>query len=102
MMELTNFMYGSWKDSPRLKRWWVYVLETKDWVKLREYKEHKINTRAGTDHQPKLLELAKQDKRLTEFGKRKLKTFLKEYYDMEISLSTAQRFLKTIRGTNAN
>lgn len=45
--ELRIFMYGyrNGKFPTRFLEWWTYVLETKDWVKMKQHKENKINHR---------------------------------------------------------
>lgn len=103
--ELVKFVYGENRYEKLKVKFinnaWNYALQTKNWQKMKEYQEFKIKFGNKSVYFPKLLDLSKTDKRLFEFGKRKLVKFLNEHYGMIISLATAQRFLQQIRGKNA-
>jgi hypothetical protein len=103
--ELTEFIYGELKDyrlnSKFINNAWDYALQTKNWQKMKEYQKTRIKYGNKLTHIPELLELSKTDKRLLEFGKRKLVKFLNEHYGIIISLAAAGRFLQQIRGKNA-
>jgi hypothetical protein len=103
--ELVKFVYGENRyDKLKVKfinNAWNYALQTKNWQKMKEYQKTKIKYGHKSTHIPELLKLSKIDKRLLEFGKRKLVKFLNEHYGIIISLSAAGRFLQQIRGKNA-
>ena len=91
--------YGG-RDNVWLKKWWDYVLKTKDWEKLREYREHKIeNWNVNTDKYKRFHEIIEEDKRLLVFGSRYLKKWLKKHYNLELARSTIQRYKNVYKET---
>ena len=82
----------------RVKRWWDYVLGTKDWVKLKEYREHIINTgNKKGERIDKVRKIYQTDKRLQEFGKRRIRNLLIEVYDLDIPLPSLARYIKELK-----
>lgn len=94
MMELYHFVCPWTKrnrpgkqERKRINDYWGYVLETKDWGKLREYRNKKINRGSfKQDNFDKFKEIYSSDKRIREAGKRKTKTLLNEVYNLNIGL----------------
>ena len=82
----------------RVRKWWDYVLETKDWVKLKEYREN-INNNANkkVERLEQVRKIYQADKRLQEFGKRRIRNLLKEVYDLDIPLPSLARYIKELK-----
>ena len=73
--ELSKFIHGYKINNNKLTRkWWAYVLETKDWTALKDYR----NKKNRLDYFERFYKIYKKDKRLQECGCRKAKKILKE------------------------
>jgi len=104
--ELSVFVYPNWGENAlkksmsqkyRVKEWWSYVLKTKDWGKLQEYKKHKIyDWNLDKERYKKFTELYKRDERIRVWGSRKLKDFLLGRYNIVISRSSIQQYKKRL------
>ena len=82
----------------KLRGWWDYVLETKDWIKLKEYKENIINNgNKKVERLDKVRKIYQTDKRLQEFGKRRIRNLLIEVYDLDIPLPSLARYIKELK-----
>jgi hypothetical protein len=107
--ELMRFMYnsthngGGMPGSGRWRKFWQYVLETKDWVKLREYRDAKMKVDwYSNNHNYQLFKKAYgNDPRFKGIGKRKAKRLFEDIYKIKLSISTIGRYIKQIRGNNA-
>lgn len=102
--ELSYFIYKNRKGAnKRIRRWWGYVLDTKNWVKLREYKEKKM---AGCDNGKRLMtvdefsEIYKKDPRFQGKGYRAIFSLLKKAYNFPGSCSTVHRLYNNMKVLN--
>ena len=98
--DIARFMYGNKESTSRVNRWWDYVLETKDWGKLKKLREDKIYNNCGQLNKERYIEfkkIYKKDKRLHTMGKISIQRLLNNGYDFHIPLSTIQRYLCYIR-----
>ncbi len=101
--ELSMFMYGYKKPSAecRIVKWWDYVLQTKDWDKLKKYRTAKINhTDIPCDRYNKIKQIYLTDPRLKNTGKRTTRRILRDVYKICLSDTTVSRYLKKIRRGN--
>jgi hypothetical protein len=97
--ELSRYMFNCrTHGNQRLRSWWNYVLETKDWAKLKEYNELK-NRKGQPERFKKFVEIYNNDSRFAKLGKRYTMRLLLELYDFKLSLATAGRYLREIRQT---
>ena len=82
----------------RLRKWWDYVLETKDWEELRRYKEDILkNANKKVERLEQVRKIYQTDKRLQEFGKRRIRNLLIEVYDLDIPLPSLARYIKELK-----
>jgi len=104
--DLVRFMYnktgrittGSVFLKNRCREWWDYVLETKDWIKLKEYKEDILkNGNKKVERLEQVRKIYQTDKRLQEFGKRRIRNLLIEVYDLDIPLPSLARYIKELK-----
>ena len=99
-VELFKFIYPksklNWHGGCRLERWWDYVLKTKKWKELREYRDNKISIGSSRGIYEPFMNIYNSDPRAKGAGKR---TMLKlcHLHGLNISLSTIQRYLREIR-----
>lgn len=103
--ELAEWMYDNkWRSTQRLYKWWDYVLQTKNWDDLKEYRDNKINNgNPKTEERARFkeyLKLYNSDGRISKNGKRYISKLLKEVYNFEIPYVTIGRYNKLIRGNN--
>lgn len=94
--ELCIFFYGEDRHSgltPRLQKWWDYVLETKNLVALKLYREQKIRN-FPNENFFKFRDLYLKDKRFQIFGTRKLQRLLKEVYNLNFTRNTIHSYKK--------
>ena len=112
--EVNIFLHPNWnnasiskslscKSSGKLRRWWQYVLETKEWQKLREHKEYKINNANQKGERfDKFRKIYQSDQRMQEFGKRRIRNLLIKVYDLDIPLATLGRYIKELKNATTN
>ena len=108
--ELTKFIYPDWNKNSikkgmsqkyRVAKWWEYVLNTKNWEKLREYKEQKItNGNKNIERFNRFREIYLTDPRFREIGRRRASKLIKRIYGFDIPVSTMERYLKAIKETD--
>jgi len=98
--ELGRFIYETthYTRSTRTEKWWGYVLSTKNFAKLRQYRVDKINSRFNTELFDKIKGIYLKDKRLQGVGHKLGKKLLRQLYGVEVARSTYQGYLKRIRG----
>ena len=93
--ELGNFIYGHRKGNGKLSgrwlEWWQYVLDTKDWKELREYRDNLI-TKHHKNRFETFREIYKKDKRISGFGIRKQLKILETIYGLHYSNSTLSKY----------
>jgi hypothetical protein len=102
--ELEKFIYNNKRGAMvTINRWWGYVLETKDWVKLREYREKKIldciknNTKLAYE---KFVEIYNSDIRFKGKGFKSSQKILNEVYGYDVGRSTVQRLYTKMKVSN--
>ena len=87
--DLCEFVYGirrGYTSHERIYKWWEYVLRTKEWSKLRCYKEHKINNgNFGVENFNKYKEIYDKDLRIREAGSRKAQKILENVYSFHLA-----------------
>lgn len=104
--DLARFMYESklrpgTKSRPKFYRMWDYVLETKDWNKLKEYltSKHSEGGKKNRD-QDKFNAYKKaynSDIRIRTYGKRLSQKILKLHHNLELGTSTINRYKKCLQ-----
>lgn len=94
--ELAAFMWRlkRIKNSPKFVKHWNYVLETKDWERLKSYREEKITCNRTKEHYLEFLDIVRKDSRCR--GKRTTHKICK-LHGLNLSLSTIQRYLREFR-----
>ena len=106
--DLRRFMYPTLgynrigtKSKPRFNKFWDYVLSTKDWEKLREYKESRISfggkSNLDKDKFNKYKKAFESDIRIREAGKRLSQKLLEQHFSLKIGTSTIQRYKKCLQ-----
>lgn len=87
--ELNEFIYGYWKTvipGTTIYKYWQYVLQTKDWKKLRNYRENKINfTNFKMENFNKYKEIYEKDSRIRERGSRYAQRILEQVYKFHLA-----------------
>jgi hypothetical protein len=96
--ELSTFMYGynNGTGRNRFYEWWDYVLNTKDWTKLRAYREQRITTASQKKYFDQFLSIYNKDPRFKTAGKKKAFKLCK-LHQLTISPSTVRRYLNESR-----
>lgn len=90
--ELSLFIYNYVKTTAaKVRIWWIYVEDTKDLKKMREYQKQK-STKNGINKLKKFKEIYAKDKRIQEYGLRKTLQLLKNIYNYKISISTLSKY----------
>jgi len=104
--ELIRFIYpnydykkaGGYYTKLKFLRWWDYVLQTKDWAKLKEHRNYREkNANKKGERFNRVREIYKTDNRLQEFGKRRIRNLLIKVYDLDIPLASLARYLKELK-----
>lgn len=93
-IELSKFIYGYKNAHYKTEKWWLYVLHTKNLVKLYKEKQKRIYTSCIHKDKERILELLRTDERLKNAGDRNRVKYLKQFYNIEISRPTLQRWRK--------
>ena len=88
-------------ESPTIRRWWDYILKTKDSIKLREYAEYKIKDKQRGKFKKfdEFKEIYLKDERLKTTGKRAGARLLKNVYNIVISPNAYQRHKRSLSET---
>lgn len=92
--ELKLFIYGELWGSRRTRYWWNYVIQNKNWKKLKIYSLSKQNHNSKQDLFHKIYI---KDKRFREVGHRKVRNMLKNIYNINLSPTTIKKYLKNER-----
>ena len=94
--ELKLFMYGycSGRKKATFHKYWNYVLNTKDWKKLKEYAKYKEYDNGKFDKRNKYFELQKSDVRLQTLGSKEQSKLLKRIYNLDYNRQTIRRYTK--------
>lgn len=97
--ELMTFIYGyySGKRHKLFCKWWLYVIETKDLVKLNEYRESRINVAFNVKLFERIKEIYNKDPRIKEVGVKSGTKLLNSLYGITIPKSTYRTYLKRIK-----
>jgi hypothetical protein len=99
--ELMLFMHNTMDFQIRYTRdlkWWAYVLDTKDWQKLKAYKHFKINEKnIKSGHYNEYKKIYFKDERIRNSGVRGNRKLLKSIYDIHVSLSSIKRYRRYIK-----
>lgn len=107
--ELIIFMFnknnGGRLHNKRFIGFWDYVLETKDWGKLKKYIRHKNfgsnGAKKGDKYYRKKFkkfeEVYKSDKRLAEMGCVRTSNFLNAFYNLELNPATIIKYKKELQ-----
>jgi hypothetical protein len=107
MGELVEFIYGEkdsdtsrYRNRKKTQNWWGYVLQTKNWGNLRDYREKKIHeVNRKVERFNKFSEIYQSDKRCQMYGKRRIRTLLNKVYNLDIPLPTLNRYIKELKCT---
>lgn len=95
--EITEFIYGqkNKRDTTHTKvqKYWLYVLQTKDMVKLREYAEEKIRTGNQRDDAERIRTIIAEDERFN-CGSRKASKLMNDIYNIHISRNIVNNYLR--------
>ena len=104
VQELYRFVFPDQKTKygkieGKLVRWWEYVLKTKDWKLLREYREKKINE-GNFNHKNfnKYKDIHEKDTRVRESGTRRTQAILREVYDLKLARSVISSYKRKLNG----
>ena len=82
-----------------MMKWWKYVLATKNWEKLNEYRENKIK-HSGDEKFKKYQEIYGKDERIRKAGVNKRQEILDRIYKFHLSLSTLSKYNSIIHDTH--
>lgn len=102
-IELSKFIYGvngrNYVTKNKTNRWWNYALKTKQWDKLREHRDYKMNNPRTDLRYKQVHDLMQKDIRFKDVGKRRAQSLIKSIYKLDIPLATVGRYLRKIRET---
>lgn len=105
MRELVGFMYPentkyNWKRSysnPRIAKYWNYVLETKNWAKIKNHINYKIkNGNFNRKNFNKYKEIYDMDERIRTCGTRRAQRLLMNIYKFHLARSVISNYNKRI------
>lgn len=97
MLELAMFVYERPERNTKktkILKWWGYVLETKDWKKLKEYNINK-QTKHHEERFKKFREIYIKDERMKQ-GQRKQRKLLNDVYGLSYSGATISKYNQII------
>ena len=97
--ELSKFIFGYWSSgSKRLKEYWLYVIETKDLMKLKKYAYDKEQHKDRLD--PILERIAgiyRTDPRFNSLGGKASYKLFKRLYGVDCAERTFQNYHKKVK-----
>lgn len=95
--EIAEFIYGRKNkhstSSPRINKYWLYVLQTKNMLKLREYAERKIRIGNHRGDAERIRTIIAEDERFN-CGSRKAFKLMKDIYNIHISRNIVRNYLR--------
>lgn len=97
-IELVEFIYGQKNKRhktafPKVQKYWLYVLQTKDMVKLRKYAEEKIRIGNHRKDAERIRTIIAEDERFN-CGSKKASKLMNDIYNIRISRSIVNNYLK--------
>lgn len=99
--ELNKFIYGytGGDRNSKFRHWWDYVLKTKDWKKLKEYRDKKI-TSLNNGKFETFKKLYDKDERLRMYGTKRQKKLLLNIYGLDYGRTTLAAYNKKLKNAN--